>query len=130
MEIAAIGCDGLIHTECEPPSSLSMGSNTALRGTFSTAVDNLLDDLQTYHSRARNAYRFSYCSLKDNQYEPGACDSAMTDDGEPPFYTNVQREPLRLLRLPLPAPPPKLHYRTWWRSISRKLMNQRNELQI
>ena len=30
-------------------------------------------------------------------------------------------EPARLLRLPYPAPPPKLHYSTWWRSVSRRL---------
>ena len=30
-------------------------------------------------------------------------------------------EPSRLLGLPNPAPPPKLHYSTWWRSITRRI---------
>mmetsp|Transcript_37742 Transcript_37742/g.79035 ORF Transcript_37742/g.79035 Transcript_37742/m.79035 type:complete len:133 (-) Transcript_37742:450-848(-) len=124
MDIDAIGCDGLVHTECETPSSLLMGSNTALGGNFPTAVESLLEDLQTYHSRVRHQYRCSSCSLKDDQYPHGACESAMPDDVECLEFLNVEREPLRLLRQPLPAPPPKLHYSTWWRSLSRKLMDQ------
>ena len=30
-------------------------------------------------------------------------------------------EPSRLLGLPYPAPPPKHHYSTWWRSITRRV---------
>ncbi len=30
-------------------------------------------------------------------------------------------EHLRLPALPYPAPPPKLHYSTWWRSVTRRL---------
>jgi hypothetical protein len=30
-------------------------------------------------------------------------------------------DPSRLLELPHPAPPPKLHYSTWWRSITRRI---------
>jgi hypothetical protein len=30
-------------------------------------------------------------------------------------------EPTKLLKLPQTSPPPKLHYSTWWRSITRRL---------
>jgi hypothetical protein len=33
----------------------------------------------------------------------------------------VITEPSRMLRLPHPAPPPKHHYSTWWRSVTRRL---------
>ena len=128
MDFDAIGCDGLVHTECEPPSSLLMGSNTSLGGTFPTAVEILLEDLQTYHSRMKNQYMCSYCSLKEHQYPNGACESARYDDIECPEFLNVGIEPLRLLRQPLPAPPPRLHYSTWWRSLCRKLMDRQYKL--
>jgi hypothetical protein len=126
MDIDEIGCYGLIHTECQTPSSLLMGSNTALRGTFPTSVESLLEDLQIYHLRARDEYMGSRCSLKDIHYPQGTCDSAIlkSDDVECPVLINVEREPLRLLRRPFPAPPPKLHFSTWWRSLSRRLMDQ------
>ena len=42
------------------------------------------------------------------------------------FY--IQYDPERLLQTP--APPPKLHYSTFWRSIGRKIYYKRNEEMI
>ena len=35
------------------------------------------------------------------------------------FRFNI--EPVRLMSPPYPAPPPRLHYTTWWRSMARKI---------
>jgi hypothetical protein len=37
-------------------------------------------------------------------------------------------EPSRMLRLPCPAPPPKLHYSTWWRSVTRRMYRENASL--
>lgn len=33
----------------------------------------------------------------------------------------VIAEPSRVIKMPFPAPPPKLHYSTFWRSVTRRL---------
>jgi hypothetical protein len=33
----------------------------------------------------------------------------------------IMVEPSRVFILPCPAPPPKLHYSTWWRSVARRI---------
>ena len=40
----------------------------------------------------------------------------------------IEFEPLR--RLPNPAPPPKLHFSTFWRSVAKKIFHKRAEERI
>ncbi len=129
MDVEAIGCDCdmLVQDEYDTPRSLLKGSNTACSGIFPTAVESLLEELQVYHTRARDEYRRTSCSMEDRQQHQGDLKSALADEVESPILVIVEREPIRLLRQPLPAPPPKLHYSTWWRCISRRLMKRHNK---
>jgi hypothetical protein len=59
------------------------------------------------------------CSL-DRESGGGKNDSVLRVEQER-VTRFVIMEPSCMFRLPHPAPPPKRHYSTWWRSVTRRL---------
>ena len=53
----------------------------------------------------------------DNSDSSGLISSG---DKNVPYFTIAN--PLSLLQLPCSAPPPRMHYATWWRSVTRRIM--------
>ncbi len=99
---------------------LSSGANTSPRVHVATSSSNFaascLDCSETVNldDTARISEHPDNLNFNQDLPDPSACFTIF----------QFESEPERLIQLPHPAPPPRLHYATWWRCIGRKIYSR------